>query len=360
MKSKKSEIIFLVSSETSFGVLESQVFNVGNYISENYSVKVKFVLVGDMIKINEEKYSSTVEFHFLNKTVSINEIKSSIIYIRTFDIFLKNYLKLKLNGNILIYDFRALLFSESFNRNKSYIKSSFIFLLEMTCYLLANKICTVSNTLKNKLKFYFVIKREIFVFPCLVINNSKEFKNKASNNIINFVYVGGLSKWQKFSKIIDLYIDFVDKSRLKSTMTIITKNKMEAEEFIRKQKFKATVKSMTNAEVLIELSNYDFGFLIRDKNLLNKVSSPIKFLEYLSCGVIPIMTEGIGDYSEEAKKSDVAIVLNHKQTIPLAEIKRFKFDVLLNKRIEMFNNRYVFEERIKAHPLLETVKSINK
>ena len=41
----------------------------------------------------------------------------------------------------------------------------------------------------------------------------------------------------------------------------------------------------------------DYGLLLREESVTNKVASPIKFAEYLACGLGIIITPNIGDYS---------------------------------------------------------------
>lgn len=356
MKNKK-EIIFLVSSETLFGVLESQVFKLADFVASNYKTNVKVVLVGKELQIDEDKYSERLDFHYLNKTITINEIKNSRIYIRTIDVFLKNYIRFKINKNEIIYDFRALLFAESFSRNKNYLRASYIFFLEMITYVFADKVCCVSVNLKKKLYSLFLIKKRIYVFPCLIPNKGRTkltIDNNQAIKPVEFVYLGSVSDWQKFDTIVDIYKEY-SRSSKKSNLTVITKDKDQAISILKDKKLVAKVKSLSNEEVLKDLPNYNFGFLVRDDNLLNNVSSPIKFLEYLSCGVIPIMTEGIGDYSQEVQTNDIAIVLKEDKFLVESEINRFLNDALLDKRIENYYNGYIFEDRIKKHPLLKNL-----
>ena len=171
---KKNNIIFLVSANTSMiGVLESQVFNLANHLSDDINNNVKVIIIGNTLDINFSSYSKNLEFHYLDKTIFIDEIRDSRVYIRSIDVFLKNYLTLKIKHNQVIYDFRALLFIESFSRNRNYLTAALIFFFEMISYLLADEVCCVSNNLKNKLYSYFLIKKKIFVFPCLVVSKKE-------------------------------------------------------------------------------------------------------------------------------------------------------------------------------------------
>lgn len=351
MKSKN--LIYLVSSATPKGVLESQVFNIANYINQNYKHNIKIILVGKKINIKKLECPINIEFHFLNETISIKEISNSNIYIRGVDIFLKYFITLKLNKNKLIYDFRALAFVESYLRNSSYLRSICLFFLEMTTYYLADEICCVSNVLKNKLKKYFILHRRIFVFPCLIIGANQR-NNKLVNNLdstIKFVYLGSLSPWQKFDKTIDLFKLLSQKINCK--LTVISNDNLEVQTVLKKKDVTAKILSLTHSEVLTELKNHHFGFLIRDNNLLNNISSPIKYLEYISSGVIPVVTQGIGDYTEEVITNNIGIVLTNNFEIDVSNIIKMHVDQSLNNRTnDYYSHNYNIKNRIKNHPIL--------
>lgn len=356
MEGLKRKIYFLVSSKTSIGVIESQVILLGNFIENNYNIDVIYVFVGDSIEFDTLSILENREFHILNKTIRINQIKESLVYIRTADLFFKFGFQLRLKKNEIIYDFRALAFKESYYRNKKLSNKIVLYFMEMASYLFANRICAVSNVLKDKLYKFFIIKREVFVFPCISINtNNKEVSLRVHenlDNVIKFVYLGGLSEWQMFDRIVDLYKEFSKEYLGKSTFTIITKQSDLARQKINKKNVKAEILSLTHSEVLEILPEFDFGFLIRKKSIINEVSSPIKLLEYISSGVLPIMSDGIGDYSCEIRLNDIGIVMDQKETISISEIIRLYNDKLVYNRMNKFYENYFLEKRIKQHPLI--------
>ena len=349
------EIVFLVSTKQSLGILESQVFSLANYIVQNRAFAVKIVLLGEKISFDRSTYSDKLEFHFLNETISMGEIKNARIYIRSIDVFISKFLRLKINNNFIVYDFRALLFVESFSRRRSYIVATFIFMLEMIAYLLADEICCVSHNLKSQLSKIFIRKRHIYVFPCLISNMKERVRShhSYSNETYNFVYLGSISGWQKFEEAADLYKLY--SAHNDSTFTVITKDKIKAREILVKKGLNAEIKSLSNAGVLADLGNYDFGFLLRDNNLLNHVASPVKYLEYLSCGVIPIMNYGIGDYSNEAKVNNIAIVIGRNEILLKEELSNLINDKSYNTRLSQYTKRYDYSIRINTHPLVSNV-----
>jgi hypothetical protein len=53
----------------------------------------------------------------------------------------------------------------------------------------------------------------------------------------------------------------------------------------------------------------DVGFLLRKEDLMNKVACPVKFSEYVSCGLHPILTQGLGDLTEIVRKRDIGSIM---------------------------------------------------
>lgn len=350
MSSFNNKIVFLLSNKITQGILESQVFEFINFLNSKFSsLKIKIVY-GQKTSNKALIENTNIEVHQLNNN-NLNNIKNTTVYVRSFDVFLKNYLRLKVNRNIIIYDFRALVFRESYYRNKSIFKMIIIFILEFICYLLADKLCAVSNNLKNELHQIFVLKRKIFVFPCVNFSYNIFTKKKFNSNLdYKFVYVGSLSKWQMFDEILDLYKKISNKLP-NTSLTVITRDKEKAISKLEIKNIKGDVKSMTSNELKNKLENYDFGFLIRKKSLVNKVSSPVKFLEYLSSGVIPIMSAEIGDYSSEVRQRKIGCIVEDDIDDLLEQIKTLKSDNKLFQRIAEYCDSYKAENKIYKHPL---------
>lgn len=54
----------------------------------------------------------------------------------------------------------------------------------------------------------------------------------------------------------------------------------------------------------------DVGFLLRDDSIVNRVSSPTKFAEYLAVGVPVVLTSSVSDFAELARSEDVGVVVS--------------------------------------------------
>ena len=69
---------------------------------------------------------------------------------------------------------------------------------------------------------------------------------------------------------------------------------------ILKSEFKnqVIVKKVFPNEVPDFLKVGDYGLLIREETITNKVASPVKFAEYLACGLYVIISDNLGDYTQ--------------------------------------------------------------
>lgn len=68
--------------------------------------------------------------------------------------------------------------------------------------------------------------------------------------------------------------------------------------------------SVPSKDVAKYLPAADLGLLLREANPVNAVASPVKFAEYLACGLPVLVTTGIGDYSSIVEKQRLGGVVN--------------------------------------------------
>ncbi len=66
---------------------------------------------------------------------------------------------------------------------------------------------------------------------------------------------------------------------------------------------------VNEADVPSVLSSCDYGILLRERSVTNKVSSPVKFAEYLACGLKILISPEIGDYSEYVVRNECGLLV---------------------------------------------------
>ena len=54
----------------------------------------------------------------------------------------------------------------------------------------------------------------------------------------------------------------------------------------------------------------DYGLLIREKSVTNKVASPVKYAEYLASGLKVIISDELGDYTQLSREKNWGIIFN--------------------------------------------------
>lgn len=130
---------------------------------------------------------------------------------------------------------------------------------------------------------------------------------------IVFTYVGSLNKpWQIPNKVFELV--FKLKNRIPNLFfLVITPDKMIAETYAENYHLHSddiAILEVPQDDLNYFLNASDFGLLLRENLLVNRVAAPTKFAEYLLSGVPVIISEAVGDYSSIVKKHDLGLVID--------------------------------------------------
>ena len=68
-------------------------------------------------------------------------------------------------------------------------------------------------------------------------------------------------------------------------------------------------------EMQYYLSAADIGFIWREKSVINEIASPVKFSEFLCCGLPVIANRNVTMISEFLPKHDVGLLVNNLNQI---------------------------------------------
>ena len=339
---KKLIHIFIVPKGIGKNIVYSQMIPMVNKLNQ-LDIKTRIA-----VHLSDENkfigIDNVILYSKLSEITIIHDIQS--FYIRSVFDFIKLY-SIKIfykKSYLLLFDFRGLIAEESYLRNKSFLRYFVLKKIEEFVYKKADYLNTVSYQFKHYLVSNFGPKI-IKVIPCCT--NFNKIKIYEEKNIIKFVYVGGMSEWQKFNNILNIYKK-ISENIPNTSLTIITLDKELAEKSMQGNNIKgAEVKSMDQNEVINDLINYDFGFLLRDDILLNNVASPIKFIEYISQGVIPIISKGIGDYSELVEKNNLGLIIDiNNDILDIERINELINDKEIYKRLFEISNNFLWEKNI--------------
>jgi hypothetical protein len=181
---------------------------------------------------------------------------------------------------------------------------------EKECVLKSNYRISVSEKLLEYWKTeYNYSGKDHVVIPCTLshsfakvsltpetISDSRKDLGFDADDVV-FVFSGSSSGWQSF----DLIRQFLKKeleANNKSRALFLSEKNEIIDAMAKEFPGRVTCKKVSPDLVPHHLIAADFGILIREKSITNKVASPVKFAEYLACGLKAIISEELGDFSE--------------------------------------------------------------
>ncbi len=129
------------------------------------------------------------------------------------------------------------------------------------------------------------------------IEQAKQQLSLSSQSIL-FIYSGGLQKWQNVSIMID-GITRLLQTNSHYKFAIFTGDVAGVKQLLSQHGLvdSVFVDSVTPDELRYYYSIANYGFVLRDDHILNRVANPTKLSEYLAFGITPIVIcKQIGDY----------------------------------------------------------------
>jgi len=175
------------------------------------------------------------------------------------------------------------------------------------------------------------------------VHKAKEALGFAKEDLV-LAYSGSVAGWQSFDLLYSFIAPF-----LRSDPDIKLLFLADADSNILKIKneFPSQVfhKKVLASDVPGYLLGADHGLLIREETVTNKVASPVKFAEYLACGLPVIISENLGDYSRFVKEQNCgalfqqaslhAISLEEKQRLNQLGIQHFTKSALRSEYVKL-------------------------
>ncbi|MGZ3861868.1 MAG: hypothetical protein ACXVPN_07550 [Bacteroidia bacterium] len=144
------------------------------------------------------------------------------------------------------------------------------------------------------------------------VENEVEHARKTigfSRQDVVLVYSGTSAGWQSFAMVDEyLFKQFSANSHLK--LLFLSDETPKNSKLFAQFKDRIITKWVKPEEVRSLLITADYGLLIREDSVTNKVASPVKFAEYLSCGLQVIISENIGDFTEFTIKNNCGFLFS--------------------------------------------------
>ncbi len=258
-----------------------------------------------------ETLKSKYEIKYVNKLKTVKVNKDDIILTITNLYFFKAKFR---HPNIThIFWAQGIAPEEYLMYKKKDFKFYFKTFLERFALKKSSYIFLVSNSMRLHFqRKYNYNKNNFIVMPCFNITKIDDLNIPMHKNDHTFVYAGNMAEWQCIDKMLIIFKKYQDKVP-QATIKLYIKDKQGITEKLNKYNIKNySVDFVSVDQLKKELLKFKYGFIIREKNAVNYVSTPTKMNSYLSSYVIPILTDTIGDFNILFKDSDNVLIVDHK------------------------------------------------
>lgn len=191
----------------------------------------------------------------------------------------------------------------------------------------SNHCIAVSHELVKHWKEKFGFSSEsISEIPCTlsadfcdtVVSEEEIIKLRKQNGYeqsdVILIYSGSSAGWQSFELLIQLVKPHLLKDK---NVKLLFLSELDKNISNLIKEFPQQVKCLwvKHEEMPKMLLMGDYGLLVREQSITNKVASPVKFAEYLSSGLSVVISENLGDYSEFVKNNNCGMAISVESAI---------------------------------------------
>lgn len=215
--------------------------------------------------------------------------------------------------------------------------------LEKKAVLQSHKQFAVSSKLVEYWQKNFNYKQQEYsITPCVVTPSQKTENKELPSDLEAFfklndkrtklVFSGGNGQWQQIEETCKLVKKLIS---INDACALFLSPPHPSIEELTKTLPKLVFQTLLPQDyVHSALSKCDYGMILRENNVTNRVASPVKIAEYLYAGLKVILSPNIGDYSELLIQSGFGIIVENHFEVQLSEIdaedKRIIRDYAIN------------------------------
>ena len=142
--------------------------------------------------------------------------------------------------------------------------------------------------------------------------------NDPATRGVRLVYSGSTAGWQSFGLLERMLTQVLD-AQPEASVLFLSKRDEHNAQLEQHYPGRVEVKWLDHAQVEAMLNACDYGIMLREDTITNRVASPTKFAEYLRSGLRIIASEGLGDFSEMVKTERLGVVLGNSGQVPRLE-----------------------------------------
>lgn len=344
-------MIYLTYADQPSGVYSSQVIDVCNYLNQKAGAKIKLVSFISLHNFSANK--AKIQAEFSNAVVlpmiprmsawKINSIWFSLymLFSKEKSIITRNVMACKIAldarkrgvAKKVCFDGRGAIAAEWNEYNVVNIPAfkQGITSWENDAVNNSNYRIAVSEKLVDYWnKHYNYVDKNHLIIPCTLNSNfepslpsEKETEDVRTELGFNredvvLVYSGSTAGWQSFNMLKSFLVKTLSQPNIK--VLFLSESDKNIEELKLQFPNKVANKFVKHKDVTQYLSACDYGILLREDTVTNRVASPTKFAEYLSAGLKVLISENIGDYSAFTKQNNCGKILKEDAEISLQKV----------------------------------------
>lgn len=301
----------------------------------------------------------------------IEFVQAEALYCAKFLVMLK-----KRNSELkTVFDCHGCSPAEEVMNNASTARIQSSLLWEREVFDTVDAVIFVSHAMKKYYEEqYQITNLKNMIVPCCVDTDATKIntiqEDMAENGRVNtkcrktIGYLGTLAVWQCADEMFEAFkvLHSIDKD-IFFYMVLPSNDHEKCREYFEKagiSKEHYCVEEIPHEKVPLALAKMDAGMLLRKNSIVNVVSSPTKYGEYIDAGVPVILTDCVGDYSELTRETGLGVVLpapdygwtltkeQAKSIINLMEKRAKCSEDFLRKGKDIVENKLSWNENIKS------------
>ncbi|EIN8655918.1 glycosyl transferase family 2 [Citrobacter freundii] len=236
--------------------------------------------------------------YFLHyKTIKKYLKKASVIYVHSVYNMLKIYSFNEFNKTIL--DIHGVVPEEMMflgKKTRSFIYNKVEEKAVSSCYKLIHVTAAMKKFYEEK--YNLNLDEKSIVLPIFEKTKIQIDHSKWNRNVFEFIYAGGMQAWQNIDLMIEESAKIFNKNiklNFFFPQNLISEFKKRCSTHLESRTI--IVDSLPKEDVIKVMARCHLGFVLRDDIIVNRVACPTKLIEYLECGVVPIVkSPDIGDF----------------------------------------------------------------
>ena len=232
--------------------------------------------------------------------------------------------RLLFSGSRLVLDLRGVFVHELLLRGvvrEGGVLHRFLIWMERRSYAGSDHVLCVSDQLAQVVAGFVGNRKEISVVPCCVepgfflLDAAKTAQVRQALDLVDkfvVLYAGSITSWNLVESMLDLFA-VIRMAQPNAHFLFLTAAVDEARQAFAQRGWpddNYTIMTVSHREIKNYIPLGDLGMLLREDNLVNRVASPVKFGEYVACGLPVCITPWVGDFSDLVAQRQVGLVIN--------------------------------------------------